>query len=300
MPIAEPQMKHSPITPATWTAPYFVGLGRAMVSLGPISNGSYCPYRCRFCYVQGPFPKYASATVEEITTWLAERRDQYDIIYISGDTDSFAQPRTNEGLNLLQALQSLNVDVLFTTRHVFGEAELERLGDISSQYRAMGLLLIGCISISQLHHPQLEPPPIKSPYLRVQLLREMQRLGIITALTIRPFIPTIPASEYSEIALLGGDFADVVLGGDLYLDSNGSVEEGIKTASENLDLNASPSQVHALDFSLNEDDWMTLTHPEAAVHVRVACETLGKPFFMRSAGAISWIRERRSTFTKSK
>lgn len=298
MPMVEPQIKQNTTTPATWTAPYFIGLGRAMVSLGPISKSGYCPYQCRFCYVQGPFPKYASATVEEITTWLTDRRDQYDIIYISGDTDSFAHPRTNEGLNLLQALESLKVDVLFTTRHVFSEAQLERLGDITCQYRAKGLLLIGCISISQLHHPQLEPPPIQSPHLRAQLLREMQKLGIVTALTIRPFIPTIPASEYSEIALLAGDFADVVLGGDLYLDSNGSVEKGIRTAAETLDLDASPSQVHALDFSLNDNDWITLTHPEAEVRVRAACEKLGKPFFMRSAGAISWIRERRNTFTE--
>jgi hypothetical protein len=113
--------------------------------------------------VQGPFPKYASASVEEIVDWLRDRRDQYDIVYISGDTDSFAQPRTDDGLNLIEALLGLDVDVLFTTRYVFSIEELERLGSIASRYRAQRLLLIGCISISQLHHPELEPHPIKSP-----------------------------------------------------------------------------------------------------------------------------------------
>jgi DNA repair photolyase len=248
--------------------------------------------------VQGPFPKYQSATVEEIVSWLQDRRDQYDIVYVSGDTDSFAQPRTQEGLNLIEALGRLNVDVLFTTRYVFTDSELERLGEIANQYRARRLLLIGCISISQLHHPELEPPPIKSPYRRSQLLREMQKIGVVTALTIRPFIPSIPAAEYREIALLAGEFGDVILGGDLYLDSNGAVLRGIKAAHQNLNVELPPKRVGTLDFSLGNDDWMTLSHPEAAEQVSAVCEEIGKPFFIRSAGAITWIRERRDSFSK--
>lgn len=294
---AELQNKADAIPSALWSTPYFIGLGRAMVSLGPVSSTGYCPYRCKFCYVQGPFPKYQSATVEEIVSWLQDRRDQYDIVYVSGDTDSFAHPRTQEGLDLIEALGRLNVDVLFTTRYVFTESELARLGGIASQYRASRLLLIGCISISQLHHPELEPPPIASPYRRSQLLREMQRVGVVTALTIRPFIPSIPATEYREIALLAAEFGDVVLGGDLYLDSNGAVLEGIKTAKQSLSIDLATSRIGALDFSLGNDDWVTLSHPEAAAQVSAACEKMGKPFFMRSAGAIAWIRERRDTFS---
>ena len=281
---------------AMWGAPYFIGLGRAMVSLGPISPGRYCPYRCRFCYVQGPFPKYASATVGEIVSWLRERRDQYDIVYVSGDTDSFAQPRTSEGLSLLEALLSLKVDVLFTTRYVFTEQELERLRSIAIHYRALRLLLIGCVSISQIHHPDLEPPPIKSHYHRVQLLREMQAIGVVTALTVRPFIPSIPASEYCEIAELGSGAADVILGGDLYLDSEGSILRAIRAAVGSLDLETVESRIGTLDFSLNSDAWVTLTHAQAAVQVGALCEALGKPFFIRSAAAINWIRERRDEF----
>jgi hypothetical protein len=291
----ETKVEDDAMVPAIWKAPFFIGLGRAMVSLGPISNTGYCPYQCRFCYVQGPFPKYASATVDEIVSWLEDRRDQYDIVYISGDTDSFARPRTEEGLDLLEELLRLNVDVLFTTRYVFSDLELERLGSIAVRYRSQQLLLIGCISISQLHHPELEPPPIKSPYDRVQLLRKLQALGVITALTVRPFIPSIAAAEYREIASPGGEFADVVLGGDLYLDPNGAVFENVQAAIGAIDL--SHSRVHALDFSLSNEDWVTLTHGEAIAQVNLACETLGKPFFMRSGSAIRWIRESGRTST---
>jgi hypothetical protein len=225
---------------------------------------------------------------------LSERREQYDIVYVSGDTDSFAQPRTNEGLDLLEALLHLNVDVLFTTRYVFTEQELERLRAISIHYRALRLLLIGCVSISQMHHPELEPPPIKGYQQRVDLLRKMQAIGIVTALTIRPFIPSVPASEYCEIANLGSGFADVVLGGDLYLDSDGTILRNIRAASGSLDLQALELRFGTLDFSLNGDDWITLTHAEAVVQVGALCEARGKPFFTRSAAAINWIRDRRS------
>jgi hypothetical protein len=295
---ADVQEEHDFHPAATWSAPYFIGLGRAMVSLGPVSNTNYCSYRCRFCYVQGPFPRYASATVSEIALWLADRREQYDIVYISGDTDSFAAPRTREALDLLEALLHLNVDVLFTTRYVFEAMELQRLGNITRQYQAQGLLLIGCISISQLYHEQLEPSPIKSPYRRAQLLGELRELGIITALTIRPFIPSIPASEYCEIALLAGESADVILGGDLYVDSSGAVEKGLRSAGEDLEIGKATSNISSLDFSLSSDDWITLTHPEAVAQVGATCKAIGKPFFIRSAGAIEWIRERRNAFTE--
>lgn len=295
---ANMQTKPRANTPIIWSTPYFIGLGRAMVSLGPISNSRYCPYQCRFCYVQGPFPKYASATVDEIVRWLDARRDQYDIVYISGDTDSFAQPRTDEGLDLIEALLRLKVDVLFTTRYVFGDSELERLRHITTRYRKEGLLVIGCVSISQLHHPELEPPPIKSPYCRAQLLHQLQTRGIVTALTIRPFIPSLPASEYAEIATIGSESADVVIGGDLYLDSEGTIREAIRAATKIVDTEASKARIEALDFSLSGEDWVTLEHPQAAEEVNAVCEALGKPFFMRSPGAISWIRERRSLFVE--
>lgn len=299
MPDVDTERTHITETGALWKSPYFVGLGRAMVSLGPISNVHYCPYQCKFCYVQGPFPKYASATPAEIVGWLTHHRQEYDIVYISGDTDSFASPRTAEALELIRGLSSLHVDVLFTTRYVFNHSELERLKELADSYRSKNLLLIGCISISQLHHPQLEPPPIKDPYQRVELLRELQIRGIVTALTIRPFISTIPASEYCEIARLGATCSDVILGGDLYIDSEGAVQHGLKSAQHDLESHGLNRPFRPLDFSLSVDRWQTLTHPQAETEVRKMCESLNKPFFMRSAPAIDWLRSRRTTFIQS-
>lgn len=282
-----------PTTSALWDAPYFIGLGRAMVSLGPTSTSRYCPFRCRFCYVQGPFPKYASASVPEVTAWLDDRRGAFSIIYVSGDTDSFAPPRTSEGLDLLEALAHQFVDVLFTTRHVFSEAELSRLHAISDLYRKRGLLLIGCISVSQLHNPALEPSPIQSPQRRVQTLFDLKKRGVLTALTIRPFIPSIPGLEYAEIASVGSAFADVVLGGDLYVDSEGKILDAIAAAT-GVSLEPHAASVGALDFSLDRTEWITYKHPEAEEAVRRVCEQHGKPFFMRSGGAIEWLRANRS------
>ena len=92
---------------------------RAMVSLGPLNPRRYCTYRCPFCYVNGEFDRYANLGPEGVLVWLEDRRDQFNIVYVSGDTDSFAPPRTDEGLALLSQLTSLDVDILFTTRYAF-------------------------------------------------------------------------------------------------------------------------------------------------------------------------------------
>ena len=82
----------------TMAEPYFIGLDRAMVSLGPLTGSTYCTYKCRFCYVNGPYAKYSHRSPEEIIDWLTSRRDLYNIVYVSGDTDSFAPPRTADAI----------------------------------------------------------------------------------------------------------------------------------------------------------------------------------------------------------
>jgi hypothetical protein len=274
---------------------FFIGLGRAMVSLGPISSSRYCPYQCRFCYVQGPFPKYAPATPSEILEWLTPRRTNFDIVYVSGDTDTFAKPRTELGVELLERLLELDCDVLFTTRYVFSETERERLIDIGKGYRRRGRLLFGCISVSQLHHPELEPRPIASPESRIELLSELRESGIVSVLTIRPFIPAVSPAEYALIAQQGMHAADVILGGDLYLDPQGEIEAAINKA---LIPSYTPrhQRISGLDFSLGADKWTILRHDEAESAVRNVCAAASKPFFMRSAGAVALIRENRSHY----
>ena len=74
--------------------PFFIRKGeRIMISLGPLSPKQHCPYRCAFCYVQDDFDSYASFDIDTIITYLKENADKYNIIYVSGDTDSFAPPR---------------------------------------------------------------------------------------------------------------------------------------------------------------------------------------------------------------
>src|SRR6185436_14243115 len=97
-------------------SPFYVRSGRVMVSLGPLHQTKFCTYSCPFCYVHTDFKSYASMEVEEIRTWLAGITEPFDIIYVSGDTDSFGPPRANQGIELLKALSQFDADLLFTTR----------------------------------------------------------------------------------------------------------------------------------------------------------------------------------------
>jgi radical SAM superfamily enzyme YgiQ (UPF0313 family) len=64
--------------------------GRAMVSLGPLSAKRYCTYNCGFCYVHADFTRYPTKTNDEVVSYLRTRRNEFDIVYVSGDTDSLA------------------------------------------------------------------------------------------------------------------------------------------------------------------------------------------------------------------
>ncbi len=270
--------------------PFFVGGGRAMVSLGPLNSRAYCTYRCQFCYVNGPFPRYASRTPEEIVQWLRSRASDYNIVYVSGDTDSFAPPRTSEALDLLESLLALGVDVLFTTRYVLSSGERARFESVARSYLDKGLLLIPCISISQLHHPKMEPRPIPSPDRRFEQLKWMHSLGLPTVLTVRPFIPVIPASEYVEIIERGSSDCNIVLGSDLYLDKSGTLVGMISAATAPLDRVFGAEMT--LDFSMSNDPWQIARHPAAQDAAERFCMSRGIPFYMRSAPAVEFLRSR--------
>ena len=175
--------KNSSLTPiGASKSSYFIGLNnRAMVSLGPAAPQKYCSFSCKFCYVHGPYRKNEPAEPSEIKDWLRENRDKFNIVYVSGDTDSFARPRTKKALELLDQLTELSVDVLFTTRYTFNEEELVHLEEIANKYKKNKKLLIGCLSVNQLHYPQLEPSPISSPQVRLSSLEKWKNCGIVNS-----------------------------------------------------------------------------------------------------------------------
>jgi hypothetical protein len=272
---------------------YYIGENRrAMVSLGPVKHRNYCTFSCAFCYVQGPFPRYQRIVEPaDVVAWLEQRRERFDTVYVSGDTDSFAPPRTEQALELLKGMLSLGSTVLFTTRHLFDSAQRVQLERLACDYHSAGIRLIGCISISQLRHPGLEPTPIASPEERIEQLLWMRESGLVSVLTIRPFIPGVPESEYAEIAERGADAADVVLGGDWYVDPAGIIFRRTEQAI-GIEIDATSTE-RPLDFTDDGTPWRVYTHSAAEEAVARVCREKGVPFFMRSDSALSHLRDLR-------
>jgi len=118
------------------TNPFYLNNGRAMVSLGPLNKTRYCIYRCAWCYVLDGFISYAKLSVTDIINFLKTNRDNYKIIYVSGDTDSFAPPRTDEVLDLLyKIVTEVQCDLLFTTRTTFSEVHYNKLEQIVKEQK---------------------------------------------------------------------------------------------------------------------------------------------------------------------
>lgn len=265
--------------------------GRAMVSLGPLSAKRFCTYACAFCYVHADFPKYASLPIPEIIDYLQGHAGEYDIVYVSGDTDSLAPPRTNKGLELLDALATLQTDVLFTTRAPLGSADLDRLAVLNERLSQQGNILFGCISISRLRSaPHLEPPPVPSPEQRLEVLGGLHARGIVSVLAMRPFLPVVPVEEYVEIARVAAPFADVILGEAWYADKGGVLVRQVLRADDPSELDF---EEHRMDFDSNDAVWKVWGGKEVREKVGAFCSDAGIPFFMRSRPAILHVRELR-------
>ena len=260
-----------------------------MVSLGPLSPRRYCTYACAFCYVQADFASYPSLSIDEIVHYLKKHAGEIDIVYVSGDTDSLAPPRTNRGLELLEALATLRTDVLFTTRAPLETAELDRLAVLNERLKRQNNILFGCISIPRLRSaPHLEPPPVPSPERRLQVLRGLHERGIVSVLTMRPFLPVVPVEEYVELVRLAVGYSDVVLGEVWYADKGGVLERQVLGE---VGVAGLTFEEHRMPFDRNPAVWKVWEAKEVRERVEDYCSRAGIPFFMRSRPAVLHVRE---------
>lgn len=233
--------------------------GRAMVSLGPLNEKRHCTYGCKFCYVESQsFIKYQNWDASRTVKWLEENSDLIEIIYISGDTDSFAPPRTSEGLDLLEAISRIGKDVLFTTRFVFPEKTFGRLSEISAKIKENGNLAIACVSVCQLSQPDIEPPPIKHPKVRIDQLGILGELGWLPVLAMRPIMPDVPASDFEQILRLAGVHSKYCLISSYYLDPR----------SRQLTASAPGQPIGKLFFDIGDyDGWLRIDPTEEVLSI---------------------------------
>lgn len=268
--------------------PFFIGLNRVMVSLGPLPDGRHCPYSCAFCYVNEGFLSYSSVPIPQIVEWVTKCDAEYDIIYVSGDTDSFAPPRTTAGIELLEQLADLGTDLLFTTRATFDTEELTALGRIAHKLAQLNRLLFGCISIPRLNSAEhLESINTPSPRERIATLKRLKEEGVKTLLTLRPFLPIIPAGEYREIIDLCRESSDLVLGEQWYVDEAGVIEGRVFQGPTPPSIKFASKK---MDFDGNIRWWRCWEALELEQSLNGYCSRLKIPFVMRSQPAVDYLR----------
>lgn len=268
---------------------YYLSNNRAMVSLGPLNKKKTCPYSCAFCYVQDGFIPYVQKDITDIIDFLIRHRGEYDIIYVSGDTDSFADPRKKTGILLLQRIaENINCDLLFTTRTVFNDEDVSVLSEIVRCLNNKKKELFACISISRYSDEvaYLEPKPIPSPEERIETIKKLHEIGAVTVLALRPFLPVVPISDYLEILKRTAGFVDIVLGEAFYFIIGGQIEKRVF-------LNEVPEKVLTelktgyMDFNDNTEEWSIWSSENLEKQISDYCAMNNIVFSMRSNTAIS-------------
>lgn len=271
--------------------PFFIKKGnRAMVSLGPFTERKHCPFSCAFCYVQDGFCSYEKYKLEDIVDFLKENRANYNIIYISGDTDSFAAPRTDEGIQLLEMIsKEIDCDLLFTTRTTFNENQYEKLREIASNQNSKNKHIFGCISITRYSKETeyLEPFPIPKPSERIAVLKKLHEIGIITVLAMRPFLPVVSIDDYIKLLDLSHGFVDIALGEHFYFMDNDKIEKRVFINGISSKYKENISKDNSMDFDFNDKKWNIWYSPYYEKMVAKKCEQLDIVFSMHSTEAIN-------------
>lgn len=269
---------------------FFLNGKRAMISLGPFNSDRHCPYRCAFCYVQDGFEKYANLDVNDILAFLKANRKNYEIVYISGDTDSFAPPRTNIALELLAKISNhLDVDLLFTTRTIFDAEHLSLIKNVADNQRKKGYCLYACVSITRYSEnvAYIEPSPIPSPDKRIETLINLKKAGAITVATLRPFLPVINVNDYITILEKAKGYVDIALGESFYFIPYGEIYQRVFPNGIPEHCLKDISHGNKMAFDTNELEWDVWDSAEYERIVRKYCDENGIIFSMHSDDAIA-------------
>ena len=271
------------------TNPFFINGERAMVSLGPLNDAVHCSYRCAFCYVLDEFISYASLDIERIITFLKKHRGEYNIIYVSGDTDSFAPPRTQNGLDLLRAIvDEIDCDLEFSSRMVFSASEYAQLEKIINDQKNKGYRFYAGVSITRYSEDTqyLEPKPIPSPNARIAHIKYMKKLGAITMLGLRPFLPIVNVDDYITILNKLHPDLDIALGECFYFIRNGKIQNRVFPNGISNEIEKDIIRNQKMDFDDNKSLWDIWNSEKYEKIVAEHCKKLGVIFSMHSAKAI--------------
>lgn len=269
--------------------PFFINGTRAMISLGPLNEKRHCSFSCAFCYVQDEFVSYANLEIDEIVSFLKVNRDKYSIIYVSGDTDSFAPPRTNQGLMLLyKIVMEIDCDLLFTTRTTFNEQQYEILDSVFKEQKRKNRKIYACVSITRYSKDleYIEPYPIPTPDRRIDTIRELKELGAVTVLAIRPFLPIVPITDYLKIIDKAKEYTDIVLGESFYFVRNGNVQKRIFPDGISKEIEANILQSQKMSFDDNNAEWEIWNSVSYQNIIKNKCEENNLIFAMHSDDGI--------------
>ncbi len=273
---------------------FYVENKRAMVSLGPLNSNKTCPYNCAFCYVQDGFVPYYKKNISEIINFLNRHRTEYEIIYVSGDTDSFAAPRKKAGLSLLRGIaEEIDCDLLFTTRTKFDDEDICYIAEVVKILNQKNKFLFACISITRYsdYVGYLEPHPIPSPQERIQTLKKLHNIGAVTVLALRPFIPVVPINDYLTILRETTGYIDIVLGEVFYFVLDGKIEKRVFAQGIPAEI-LSELKTEKMDFNSNEEEWSVWKGEEVEKKINEFCKTNNIIFSMRSSTAILKYKKR--------
>lgn len=269
--------------------PFFIHDKRAMISLGPLNENTYCPYRCAFCYVQDEFSSYACLEIAEIIAFLKKNYNEYNIVYVSGDTDSFAPPRTQKGIDLLNAIiDAIDCDLEFSSRSIFSDEEYKQFGFLINKQKAKGYKFYAGVSITRYSNETqyIEPYPIPSPSERINHIKKMKKLGAITMLGLRPFLPVVDINDYIIVLDALYPYLDIALGECFYFIRNGKIQHRVFPNGIPNEIECNISRNQTMDFDDNKSLWDVWNSENYERKVAEHCKKLGVIFSMHSAEAI--------------
>ena len=260
-----------------------------------ISLGGRCTLGCRHCYTNtcGFVPQPIKSPVEafeELQRYSNVVSGRISVICISGDIDCFLNP--NNGITLLElVIENFKEEtIMFTTRLVLSNSNIDRIKRLWRICSSRQQLLIPCISLITFTFPNdvENPSCVPTSIDRLIFLKKLASVGMICFLTLRPTFPfsIVSLEEIRQILEYIGSFTAAVLGEVFLLDENSEIETKLSIDKSIADTIESSRMTFIDQPAVWHKIYLRREHDE----IKKLCHEYGLPYFLRSVSAVNYIK----------
>jgi hypothetical protein len=247
------------------------------------SSARACRYGCQYCFAR--FPRFEEHHLLPMVS--VDRAPEDSVIYPACDSEFFTDARAVSELEKLVRFTGKSVRISISIKSRIGAKQAQFLRELNDRLTSADRGLIKCsISLSTKHQIENCEPRTPGYSDRLRGLRILADEGVPTSVNLKPILPFVTVTEYSEIIADTAPYTGAYLVGGLYIDTTTEFGRQIKLCYSSF------ITTRRVDWLPNRPTWEYCENPLQLESIRQSIIASGRRVFDTDLLVEDYLRSR--------